>query len=119
LKGTDYARATATGFILNINDSYDCNAKNVVYLLECIKCQEQYIGETENFRKRMNNHRSQCLKNKDTATYIHRMKTGHGFEDFSIVILKGGFRDADARRKFESLMIRKFDVMNRGMNLRL
>ena len=78
---------------MKIEGHFDCTSRNVVYLLECQKCSQQYVGETENFRKRMNNHRSQCYKNSDTAIYAHKVETGHDFDDCQLTILKGGFRD--------------------------
>jgi predicted GIY-YIG superfamily endonuclease len=117
VKETVRAKSTVSGFEIRIEGNYNCNSMNVVYLLECMRCNKQYIGETEKFRKRMNNHRSQCKLNPDTATYAHRMQTGHSFEDIEITILKGNFVDEIARRKFEKFMIDSFDTFRNGMNL--
>jgi len=66
----------------------------------------------------MNNHRSQCQHNSDTAPYAHRLATGHTFNDFEITILKGGFPNEIERRRFESFAIDKFDTLKNGMNLK-
>jgi hypothetical protein len=111
------AKATASNFIMKIEDNFNCTSRNVVYLLECKKCKQQYVGETENFRNRMNNHRSQCYKNADTAIYAHRTQTGHDFNDCEITILKGGFRGDRERWKFERFAIEKFNTYNKGINM--
>jgi hypothetical protein len=74
------------------------------------------VGETTNFRKRMNGHRSDCFKKPETATYIHREKSGHTFDDFAIVILKGDFKSEDERKKFERFAIDRFNTFAGGLN---
>ena len=38
-----------------------CNSKNVIYYLKCTACNfMSYTGKTNDFRKRMNNHKSSC-----------------------------------------------------------
>jgi predicted GIY-YIG superfamily endonuclease len=117
MNDTDSAKATATNFEIGIEGNYNCNSKNVVYLLEC-KCGKQYIGETGDFRKRMNNHRSQCTRNPDTATYAHRLDTNHTFLEYKITIIKGEFKDDNHRKKFEKFAIDKFVVFRNGLNLK-
>ena len=39
-----------------IKSKVTCNSKNVIYYLKCKNCITTYIGKTNNFRKRMNNH---------------------------------------------------------------
>ena len=36
----------------------NCTVRNVIYVLFCKKCEHSYIGETVDFRARMNAHRS-------------------------------------------------------------
>lgn len=39
-----------------VNDNMTCKAKNVIYVILCRGCNEQYIGETNNLRKRVTLH---------------------------------------------------------------
>ena len=43
-----------------IKSKVTCRTTNVIYFLKCINCPTTYIGKTNNFRKRMNNHISDC-----------------------------------------------------------
>ena len=52
------AKATATNFKMNINCSVDCSTRNIIYLLGCRKCPQQYIGETEHsLKERFSEHK--------------------------------------------------------------
>ena len=43
----------------NIKQSVTCKSNNVCYLIDCNKCKQQYVGETElEFHCQMNNHKS-------------------------------------------------------------
>ena len=37
-----------------LRDKFNCNAVNVVYQITCAGCDQHYIGETQDFRQRMN-----------------------------------------------------------------
>ena len=42
-----------------------CNCKNVIYLITCNKCLEQYVGSATNFKNRFRIHKSDIKINKD------------------------------------------------------
>ena len=44
------------GIIFKVNRSMSCKTKNCIYVINCNGCNEIYIGETNNFRLRMNLH---------------------------------------------------------------
>ena len=44
-----------------------CDVKNVIYVIVCQGCQEEYIGETQNLRERMRVHR-QHIRQPETRT---------------------------------------------------
>ena len=55
-----------------INGLMDCNSKNVVYVIECQKCNVKYVGETRNALKtRLLRHISDIRLEKDTAVARH------------------------------------------------
>ena len=63
----------------------NCNTLNCIYVLSCNGCKEEYIGETNNLRLRLNLHKnhvtknvglnvsrhiSECAKNKHPKFYV-------------------------------------------------
>lgn len=47
------------GFVfVNKDQDLNCTSLNVIYVLRCTTCHGEYIGETKNFRQRMNTHAS-------------------------------------------------------------
>lgn len=47
-----------TGRTYKIFANTSCSTDNCVYLINCKFCQKQYVGETGDLRRRINNHRS-------------------------------------------------------------
>ena len=45
------------------NENLSCRSKDVVYVIKCNSCQAEYIGETGNFRHRINSHNSHIRGN--------------------------------------------------------
>jgi len=42
-----------------ITENMNCNSIDTIYLITCIKCKKQYVGESHRpLRERLNNHRS-------------------------------------------------------------
>ena len=53
-----------------------CNCNNVIYLITCNSCLEQYVGSATNFKSRYKIHKSDIKTNKDrcgTATLFNGM----------------------------------------------
>ena len=61
--------------LINIRSCMDCNCKNVVYCINC-HCGKSYIGETSDFRGRVNLHKQQILEQE----YRHLYASEHLFE---------------------------------------
>ena len=59
-----------------------CKDKNVIYLLECRKCDyEGYVGKSElPMNLRMNCHRSDARRTNKLAVDTHFLQQGHNFE---------------------------------------
>ena len=75
--GEDFwARATA-----------NCKTSNIIHLIECQKCDKQYVGETKNpLHLRLNSHRSDYnrrLADKTSGKALNEL--GHTFSDLTIV----------------------------------
>ena len=88
----DKFTSTTTGRVFTINQTFDCNAKNVVYVISCSTCNMQYVGSTNSLRLRYNNHKSRMRnhckladKNSDDFIYKHFNQVGH--QSFKIQVI--------------------------------
>ena len=113
------ARSTATKEMVEINTEVNCQDSNVIYLISCLHCKEQYIGETERkLSKRFAEHQGYVRK-KDfsKATGSHFNQRGHDILDMRITILeKLHNKDILYRKERESMWIRKFNTKYKGIN---
>ena len=58
-------RYTATGNVSFIKGNLSCDSCNVVYLIACSNCTEQYVGSAINFKQRFRIRKSDIKTNKD------------------------------------------------------
>ena len=58
--------------IFRIRFSLSCSAKNVIYVIKCNGCSASYIGETVDFRKRMNLHKSHIKTLSQHSLYVSK-----------------------------------------------
>ena len=56
-------RCTVTGKTCFIKGNLPCDC-NVIYLITCPNCREQYVGSTVNFKQRFRIHKSDIKTNK-------------------------------------------------------
>lgn len=112
--GSTYCQSEFT-----ITGKLDCNSKNVVYLIECNKCNEQYVGETsKTLKARLSNHVSDINRYQDTNVAQHFNQHDHnGVNDLKITpilqIPESGSKVKDmlTRRKHETFFIKKLKTM--------
>ena len=112
-------QATSTGYKVDINSSVDCSSQNIIYLLGCKKCPQQYIGETERMLKeRFSEHRGYVnTKNLSKTTGAHFNEKGHSISDMEITIIEKLFtEDPQFRKQREKMFIQKFNTRYRGLN---
>ena len=71
-----------------INNKFNCNSNNVIYMISCTRCYKNYIGITERkLKDRLNNHRH-TIKNKyQTAIGIHFNTPGHNSKHLKIKVI--------------------------------
>lgn len=85
-----------------------CFKKNVVYRIDCMYCQNFYVGETHRtLFSRIKEH----LKLSSSNVFRH-LKTDHSvsspcFTDISVSVLSSGFVDSTHRKKMETNSIRQ------------
>ena len=61
-----------TGRFYNVRGNLCCNSSNVIYLISCKKCEDQYIGSAIDFKARFRIHKSDIKTKKDRCgTAIH------------------------------------------------
>ena len=89
--------STSTGRIqrLALYEPADCDSVYVVYCITCTKCtvNNQYVGQTMSFRKRMNNHKSNIRLGKEddrdcSLLYDHFKSSLHTVRDLRFTILE-------------------------------
>ena len=82
LKSTSTFKNRHTGKCYKIFHRVTCKDRNVIYLLECSKCDmKAYVGKTEiEMNLRMNGHRSDARKTNKLAVDTHFLAQGHHFE---------------------------------------
>ena len=112
--------ATATNFSVDLKTSVDCNTKNVIYCIECLKpsCRQQYIGQThKSLKERFNQHRGYVRNSKlEKATGMHFNLPGHSSSDMKVIVEKVHNRDDFFRKRRESIYIQKFNTKHKGIN---
>jgi hypothetical protein len=107
----------------------DCLSENLIYGIECSKCQKWYIGETgDSLRRRLNGHRAAIRRlekieqldgeRNDTGCAHHFHEDDHDLlEDAQLHILEKGNWSTSERRKKESFYICKIKSLKRnGLN---
>ena len=112
-------QATATNFKKDISTSGDCSSSNIIYLLGCRKCPQQYIGETERtLKERFSEHKGYVnTNNQSKATGVHFNTKGHSVADMEITVLEKIFsQDPMFRKQREKFYIQKFNTRYKGLN---
>ena len=102
-----------------INKRVNCDTKNLVYMIECKKCKDRYIGETRRtLRDRLSDHRGYIVNEKtDYVTGHHFNQPGHSLSDLEITIIeKQKTEDDNYRKEREQYFINKFNTFYKGMN---
>ena len=121
---------TTTTFISNTNGhqheirhSVNCKSYNIVYLIQCLKCGHQYVGETgQCLNQRMNSHRSDVVNHKFEGKPVsrHFNSEGHSLKDLRVMVIDRLWTNDPCKRKLrESKWISTLDMCwPRGMNIK-
>ena len=89
LKEGETFASRKSGISFNIHRRFDCRSTNVIYLLTCKECGIQYIGETNNFRLRMNNRKSHIGHKENNPVARHYNLANHSIQSLEIMIIDG------------------------------
>lgn len=100
----------------------NCKTKNIIYLITCIKCNIQYVGETgRSLSERLIDHRSNIRNKKKTPIAIHFNIPGHStLRDLRVMAIEGIQNPHDplrVRRKQETFWQSKLGTIHpHGLN---
>ena len=113
------AIATNSKFKKEITSHLTCKSRNVIYLIECSKCNQQYIGETDRtLHERFSEHKSYVNSKKlNQATGSQFNLPGHSVSDMNIMaIQKIHQRGTPYRKEYEKEEIANFNSYHKGIN---
>ena len=107
-------RATVSQEVVEINAEVICQDSDIIYLITCLHCKEQYIGETKHkLSVRFGQHQG-YVRRREQATGKHFSGRGHDILDMRITILEKLHKnDENYRKERESMWIRKFNTKSR------
>ena len=84
---------SATGEMRTIHDHIDCNSKNLIYMIHCLCCNKQYVGEMKRrLKDRFNEHRRPVDRptpsSRPTAVSDHFLSHNHSPNDIELIPLE-------------------------------
>ena len=81
-KGSHYRR--------EITSHLSCQSRNIIYIIMCTKCNEQYIGETDrSLKDRISEHKGYIRTKKlNQATGAHFNLPGHSVSDMTVMAIQ-------------------------------
>ena len=98
----------------------DCNTENVIYCLQCGKCNQIYIGQTSRALKdRFSEHKTSVRTNQKNTIGDHFNGPGHNLGHMKIFGIEKVFQATTQNlEKRKSMFISKFQAEYRGLNKR-
>ena len=63
------------GRVYNIRGKFTCNTPNVIYLISCLNCYDQYAGSALDFKSRFRIHKSDIKTKKDRCGTARHLNT--------------------------------------------
>ena len=94
-----------TGETRSITSHINCSTKNVIYMIQCNRCNLQYIGETKRqLRQRFNEHRRtldnpNCRSEPTHVAEHYIFSPNHSASDMQLIPLEKIITNRDAIRK--------------------
>ena len=118
-KSTKSFKSTSTGEVFHIEQEITCEDRNVIYLIQCLKCvkSNQYVGRTtQRFVDRMRSHRSDALNSKDTPIGRHFSSNGHNTSHMHFIAIEKMICVGHDRGQREIMWIRILNTIHDGLN---
>ena len=107
---------------VSINCLANCDTSNVIYVISCDKCNEQYIGQTGRPIKQRIKEHLRYVKNNSLSepTGLHFNLPGHDFSMLKFTVLERCTFDSRMfREEREENFIKLFHTKFKGMNRKL
>ena len=114
-----HVKFTASNYHHIITTNITCQTSNVIYLITCLKCLMQYVGETDRrLKDRFLEHQGYVRNQKlDKATGQHFNLPGHRLSDMHITALEHVHHKDETYRKIrEKHYIKLANTKHKGMN---
>ena len=102
LRTTAEFTSHSTGQQYQLKTTASCKTMNVVYIIQCKKCGQQYVGETtQALHCRMNNHRADIIHKKieNKPVAVHFSTQRHSVEDLEVMVIDRLWKDAKEQGK--------------------
>ena len=98
-----------------INRKWTFESFSIIYMLECKKCSQRFIGTSgRQLKHRLADHRGYII---NQVAGPHFNLPGHSLADLSVSVLEQTRNsDEEYRYEREKYFIRKFDTFNNGIN---
>ena len=120
MKPTNSITCWTTKEVMPLKGHYNCQTKNVIYVISCQKCGLQYIGQTGNtFNERFRAHLTD-IRQQNTVKPVSRHFTtnSHSVRDINAAILTTTTGNVNVRLRTEEALIYKFQSRSpSGLNL--
>ena len=103
-----------------ITDTFTCTSTNLIYCIQCLKCQKLYIGETmRRLADRSTEHlKSITDKNIHLPVAVHFNQPDHSITDYSIFGLKLTQHTEHRKQLEKRLIFRLHTTQPHGINLK-
>ena len=103
---------------VELSQHLTCEETNCIYLIQCKKCKQQYLGECKNFYLRMKQHLSHARCSRlDKAIGEHFSTNGHKLSDMTLTVIEKLTRtDIRYRKTKESIYFEQWNLKYRGLN---
>ena len=112
-----------TNYTFSATGEIDCNSKNLIYMIHCLRCNKQYIGETKRrLKDRFNEHRRPVdrptLSSRPTAVSDHFLSDNHSPNHIELIPLELIHSSRDALYITCHLIERDQTLEPKGINKR-
>ena len=87
---TDEFTSHKPGQVFKMKFAASCKSSNIVYLITCRRCGQQYVGETgQPLHRRINIHRSNITQNTTEESPVAELFNGEGhtFVDMTVAAI--------------------------------
>ena len=103
---------------VTLNAPMNCLSTNVIYCINCKKCQQIYIGQTSRqLKDRFSEHKTSVRTSQKNAIGDHFNGPGHSLSHMTIFAIEKVFNHGQQiLEKRESLIIRNLEAEFKGLN---